>query len=290
VTFSTLAGFSELTVLAGIGPSGVGKSLLARKLTKWATIDVDRILWSTVLAGPLRQSLEALALDHPNGPLAKLLKTGSIRIDADLAANLGATAQYMGMLGEPLSGGTDLEPFIARMSEYRVAERIIMSTLERELAQLYFSGVRNVYLDTSGSLCQIIDWENFINDPVLNFLSDCYVVYLRPTEDHIEELVQRNRAKPKPIFYPPEFLEAELPEVLSELRIDSVTQAHPDTLAQRLFPRLIRARLPLYERIVNSTDGVTIPMDDFNGLDEDEVMELIAEKLAPTGVLLVRAD
>ena len=71
-------------------------------------------------------------------------------------------------------------------------------------AEIY--GYEHFVCDTSGSLCEVVDPDDPA-DPVMTDLAGATLpVWIRGTEEHLDELVRRFERAPKPMYYPEGFL------------------------------------------------------------------------------------
>ena len=254
-------------VVVFIGPSGAGKTHGAIQLASgggWFHDSVDFRIWSQYLADELTAHHQSVTGDYDSAPF--------ISVD-----DLSATAQYMGMLGNPELGGTSLGEFIQRMNNYAEAERSAMLDLPAIITQAEND---HVVVDTSGSVCHMPNLCD-PDDPVLAVMEQAgLVVYLKPTYMHMAELIRRATADPKPIYYPEGFLQRELPRLLSAHSATSVEELSPADVGRWLYPTLIHSRLPDYRAIANRTGGITIPMSEFNQANSaPEVLACIARAI-----------
>lgn len=269
----------NLGVLVFMGLSGVGKTTLSRLLSqdRWFHYSVDYRIWTRYLDDDLNDYLKSLAMQNP--VLKSLLSRDAITVEHRVHFNnLLATSAYMGMLGAPAKGGSDLDTFNDRMAKHAKAEINAMLDIpkfQKRAIDLY--SYPNLLVDCSGSLCEVV--EPILSDPVLNLIDKIgTVVYIRASEEHRDELIRRAAIDPKPIYYRPDFLAEEVPDVLTKLKIKEITDADPAEIGQLLYPKLLKHRTARYESISKLT-GVTLEMDEvFDIKNEEELRAAIRSK------------
>jgi hypothetical protein len=109
------------------------------------------------------------------------------------------------------------------------------------------------------------------------------VLYLRAGEDMEGELISRARAKPKPLYYRPDFLEPQLAVYLRERGFASELAVDPDDFVRWIFPRLVQHRRPRYERIAREY-GYTIEAADVGQVrDEQDFLTLVTDAIGRRG-------
>jgi hypothetical protein len=98
-----------------------------------------------------------------------------------------------------------------------------------------------------------------------------------------EELIRRSRAKPKPLYYRPDFLEPQLAEYLRERGLASELAADPDDFVRWIFPRLVQHRRPRYARIAREY-GYTIEAGEVGQVrDEQDFVTLVTDAIRRRG-------
>lgn len=264
-----------------MGLSGVGKTTVCRMLpqAEWFHFSVDYRIWTHQLRDQLNDYLKSLALTNPI--LKDLLVHDAIKIKHKVHFdNLYATSMYMGMLGNPKEHGSTEKQFRDRMREYASAERWAMLDIPHFIERsrrLY--GYPHFLIDASGSLCEIIDLED-PNDSVTKLLEkEAVVVYIEATEEHKQELLRRQAADPKPIYYRPDFLDEHIPGLLSHYGVKTVTKLKPADIGRYLYPKLLDHRIARYKQLANKL-GYTISMTDILRVKcGDELLDTIAESM-----------
>lgn len=246
-----------------MGLSGVGKTTVCRLLprTEWFHYSVDYRIWTHQLRDELNDYLKTLALSNPL--LKDLLLHDAITVEHRIEFdNLYASSLYMGMLGDSKHHGSNEKEFRDRMQRYAVAERSAMLDIPhfvQRSQRLY--GYPHFLIDASGSLCEIVDPDD-PDDEVLKVIDrDSLVIYIEATEEHTKELLRRQEAAPKPIYYRPDFLDAHMPGLLRHYGAKSVADILPADVGRYLYPRLLDHRIARYQRLANRY-GYTISMTD----------------------------
>ena len=264
--------------VALMGLSGVGKTTASRLLSPdaWFTYSVDYRIWTHYLGDQLNDYLKSLAMTHP--VLGDLLRRDAITIEHRVGFdNLLATSAFMGMLGNPDQGGSTTADFGLRMADHARAEVQAMLDIPnfiRRAERLY--GYSNFLVDATGSACEVIEPENH-DDPALKVLEDtCVVIYIEATAEHQQELIRRAASYPKPIYYRPDFIDANLPGLLADENTERVENLDPKVVGRYLYPRLLEHRAQRYGAIAERI-GYTVSMADVIGVKTGQsVLELVA--------------
>lgn len=262
-----------------IGMSGVGKTFTANLLPKdqWSRYSVDYHIGANYLYQDIAENFTDKAGDKAY--IDDLVSHGSIDSEGKpLIAidNIYAVSAYLGMLGDPQQGGLSEHEFRLRLAKHSDAEvSAMMGLVETKNA----NPEMNLVIDSSGSLCEIINIDNS-DDPITRMLEDnCTVIYIHSDESHLDDLAERQKRDPKPLFYRSDFLDKHLPELPKELMVDSLSSARPSDVASSLFPRLLKERKKRYEKLAGSI-GYTITMDESLQLkSEDDLMFAIAKAI-----------
>lgn len=242
-----------------LGMSGVGKTMLStalRRDTNWFHFSADYRIGTAYLAEHILDNIK-FRIMRTDPFVADLLRSDSIYINHNISVdNLDPVSTYLGMFGDPKSGGLDKKTFLERQRQYRDAEISSMCDVRRFLdkAWLLYS-CKDFINDASGSLCEIADIEN-PQDPVVASLRDTtMVLYIRANAAGEKALKRRAETNPKPLFYHPAFIEKHLADTPD----DGVGVDRKD-FARRLFPLLLEDRKPRYERFAQLY-GFTVDVD-----------------------------
>ncbi len=228
-----------------IGMSGAGKSYISSQLEGWG--------WSNY------------SCDYEIG--ARFLRDDLV-IGANFTMDdIGALSDYLGKLGNSDKGGFPLDKFKARQKAYYDAE-------VKALQVMVVPEDRDFIHDSTGSLCEVED------DALMQKLGEkTLFVYLKTDAQEDKKVLQRARDYPKPLFFPPPFLEEKLSTFLSEFNLASVNEIEPDDFSRWVFPKLFEARKPKYQSLADKY-GVAISSSKFKDLQSaDEFIEIIADHL-----------
>ena len=109
---------------------------------------------------------------------------------------------------------------------------------------------------------------------------DTLIVYLKPSNSMLEQIIERSLREPKPMYYQDSFLDEVLPDYLRENNSSSPDLIVPAEFFRWMFPRLVQHRLPLYQAISNEF-GVEIQADHVDDIQsEEDFIDLVCEALA----------
>ena len=263
------------------GMSGVGKTTLAGRLQRhdWFQYSVDYRIGTRYMDEHIVDNFKREAMKVPF--LRQLLRSDSIYIRSNISfENLSPLSTYLGQPGDPSKGGLPFAEYCRRQEEHRLAEtRALLDVPEFIQRANATYGYHHFVCDAGGSLCEVVDPSDDA-DPVLASLAQhTMLVYIKGSEAHTQQLVERFTRHPKPMYYRPEFLGAawaaykELTGVVDDDEVD------PQGFAVWGFEQLVRHRIPLYEAIAKK-HGYTIHMDDVPGIQSDtDFVELLARAI-----------
>ena len=237
-----------------LGMSGVGKTTLSNKLPKtdWFHYSGDYRIGTRYLAEPINDNVKRAAMHVPF--LRDLLCSDSIYIRSNITVhNLEPISTFLGKVGNASKGGLSCEEFLVRQRMHREAEIGAM----RDVAA-FVEKSRNIYgydhfvNDAGGSVCEL-------DDPTtIELLAEhTLIVYIRADEGMEQELIRRQQAHPKPLYYGESFFLRALKRYLDTEGIPSTEDIVPDQFVRWIFPHLVEHRRPRYERIA-SDHGYTI--------------------------------
>ena len=244
-----------------IGMSGVGKTHLAELLRSNGRSYHYGVAYR-IGSHNSRRELDADLPRERKGlcRFRTLLRADSITVRAKLGLNnLDAMSDYLGKIGSAGQGGLPREEFLRRQKVHMEAERA--ATLDYQVFLGHAQRVldySDFVCDCSGSLCSVVDpWD--AQDPIMSSLArDMLVVYIEGDTTSRQVLVDRFRARPKPIYYSePFFLDAEK-DYLAGRSWDDVD---PNDFATWAFARIVDYRLPRYREIARRW-GITISSSD----------------------------
>ncbi|PCK00369.1 MAG: hypothetical protein COA45_00885 [Zetaproteobacteria bacterium] len=231
-----------------IGMSGAGKTHISCQLEAqgWVNYSCDFVIGDKYL----KEELSGV------GPVT--------------ADDIGALSEYLGKLGNPEKCGFLLDLFKQRQKAYYDAEVSALHAMGDAL-----SDAQGDFLhDSTGSLCELED------DSLMEKIGmQTLFVYLKTDEKTEQTLLQRAREYPKPLFFPPVFLEQKLADFLNEFGLGGVSEIDPDDFSRWVFPILFEARKPKYQKLADLY-GVTIDASVLTNLKSSEAFtEIIAKAL-----------
>ena len=259
-----------------MGMSGVGKTVLANRLpaTRWFIYSGDYRIGTQYLREPILDNIKLRAMEVPF--LRDLLRSDSIYIESNISVhNLQPVSTFLGQLGDPGQGGLPYDEFLRRQELHRGAEINAMRDVAPfiEKAERIY-GYRHFVNDAGGSICELGD-----EDATRTLVEHTVILYLEASPEDEEELLERARANPKPMYYSPEFLRRCLPEFLNEQGLSDIAQAQPEAFTRWAFPRLIAHRRPLYGKLA-AEHGYTVPARIAQQVrSETEFVDLVADAL-----------
>ena len=259
-----------------LGMSGSGKTTLASKLPRdtWFHYSGDYRIGTRYLDEPILDNIKREAMKVPF--LADLLRSDSMYICHNITINnLTPIASFLGMIGDPELGGLSVAEFKRRQALHRSAEIVAMYDVRdfiQKSCQTY--GYPNFINDAGGSLCELDE-----PDVIRQLAEDTLILYLKPSETLLNQIIERSLMAPKPMYYQESFLDQVLPLYLAENSLDGPEQIDPGEYFRWMFPLLVEHRLPLYEAIAQEY-GVVVEadrVDDIKG--EEDFLELVATGL-----------
>jgi hypothetical protein len=230
-----------------IGMSGVGKSYISCALEEWG--------WTNY------------SCDYLIGTkyLGELIKS-----EGEMSAgNIANLSDFVGQLGDEAQGGTDLDEFRRRQRLYYGAERDVL----RDMGAALDRAEGHFVCDSSGSLCEVED-EAVLEDVGRKSL----MVYLKVRQEGQAEILKRALDYPKPLYFPPAFLDERLARYMAEFDLENVQDIHPVEFLRWIFPHLFESRLPKYERLAKKY-GVVLPSHKVDLDSETAFFECIAGAL-----------
>lgn len=264
-----------------LGMSGVGKTTLANKLPRerWFHYSGDYRIGTRYLGEAIHDDLYLAAMQLPK--LATLLKSDSIYIRSNISMNnLAPLSAWIGTLGDPAQGGHGYAEFARRQALHEQAEAAALLDvgyfMDRATA-VY--GYDHFLVDAGGSLIEIVDLDDPANDPVLRHLTErTTLIYIEATEDHVDSLIERTIAYPKPMFYRADFLEKSIEDYKAETGAVSADTFAPLEFVKWVFPRLIEARRERYERLVAAGLALRVSADEIARVEnESDFFDLIGK-------------
>ena len=259
-----------------LGMSGVGKTTLANKLPKtdWFHYSGDYRIGTKYLAEPIVDNVKRAAMQVPF--LRGLLCSDSIYIRSNITVhNLEPLSTFLGKVGDPSKDGLGCEEFLARQRLHHDAEVAAMRDVVDFVEKAHdIYGYDHFVNDAGGSVCDLDDPET-----VELLAAHTMVVYIRADEGMEQELIRRQKAHPKPLYYEETFFRRSLALYLETEGLDSPGDIDPDRFVRWIFPRLVERRRPLYEGIA-SAYGYTVTAADAETVrDERDFIDLVARAI-----------
>ncbi len=261
---SPLPSFEEFRALPHavtlLGMSGVGKTMLStalRRSDNWFHYSADYRIGTAHLAESILDNIK-FRIMRTDPFVAGLLSSDSIYINHNISVdNLEPVSTYLGMFGDPDTGGLDKATFLERQQEYRDAEIKSMRDVGRFLVKSWrIYSCKDFINDASGSLCEIADIDD-PGDPVISALREnTLILYIRANAEGEETLKRRAESDPKPLFYHPEFIQKHL-----KGQPDDGKGVDRHDFARKLFPLLLEDRKPRYEAFAEKY-GFSVDVDD----------------------------
>jgi hypothetical protein len=263
------------------GMSGVGKTTLADLLQDraWFHYSVDYRIGTRYMGEHIVDNFKREAMRVPF--LRDLLRSDSIYISSNITfQNLEPLSTYLGKPGDPDKGGIAFAEYKRRQAQHREGEinalRDVPAFIERS-REIY--GYGHFICDSGGSLCEVVDPEDF-SDPVLKCLADnTLLLYIEGTPAHARMLVERFRKQPKPMYYQPRFLDEKWAEYKKTHAIGEDCEVDPNGFATWGFEQLVHHRIPLYQAIARNF-GYSVKMEDVPKVKtEKDFLDLVSRAI-----------
>ncbi|MEM6406731.1 MAG: ATPase [Pseudomonadota bacterium] len=260
-----------------IGMSGVGKTYLSHQLRQagWFHYSGDYRIGTRYLDEDILDLIKAQAMQVPF--LCDLLRKDWISIRNNIKiTDLGPVLTYIGKIGNPEQGGTELAEFKRRQANYRAAEIAAMRDVPdfiQKARNIY--GYPNFINDAGGSLCELDD-----SEMLQQLTQHTLLLYIRVTDQAEQDmLIWRAQQAPKPLYYHPDFLNDYLHRYLQQNQLAYAAEIAPDDFARWVFPHLFRARVPRYNAIAQQ--GYTVTAAEVAAVrDETDFLQLIETAIA----------
>jgi hypothetical protein len=256
-----------------LGMSGVGKTYLSTLLRRhnWFHYSGDYRIGTRYLGEPILDLIKQQAMQVPF--LRDLLRRDWIRIRNNIKVDdLGPVLSFVGKVGNPELGGVPLGEFKRRQSMYRDGEIAAMFDVPefiQKAEDIY--GYQHFINDVGGSLCELE--EPAVMDLLVRHTLILYIQVT--TEEEEQELIRRAQNDPKPLYYRPVFLEAQLEGYLEEQGLSYAAEMDPDDFTRWVFPRLFHSRVPRYEAIAGP-HGYTMTSREISEVrDEADFLDLM---------------
>lgn len=259
--------------------SGVGKTWLSHILMQqnWFHYSGDYRIGTRYLDEPILDNIKQKAMQVPF--LRDLLRTDSIYICNNITVNnLTPVSSFLGKLGNPELDGLPLDEFSRRQHLHHEAETHAMLDVPMfiEKARTIY-GYNHFINDAGGSVCDLQ------NPVVMDCLAEnSLILYIKATKEDEQALIQRAKTDPKPLYYREDFLSEALSDYLQETNIPYIALIDPDEFVRWIFPRLLEARKPRYEKIAKEY-GYTVSSTDINKVTDEQSFLNVVEKAIASG-------
>ena len=258
-----------------LGMSGIGKTTLANKLPKsqWFHYSGDYRIGTKYLEEPILDNIKEGAMEIEF--LADLLKTDSIYISSNITVdNLLPISMFLGKIGDPKKGGLSLDEFLKRQKMHKDAEIKAMMDVPE-----FIEKSRRIYEydhfinDAGGSICELNDTE-----AMSTLIKNTLILYIEDDDNIRDDLIQRARENPKPMYYTEEFLLEHLEYYAKETgEIDQ--NINPNNFVRWVFPRLLDYRKDKYE-IIAKNYGYRVKASEIALVEkETDFIELVAQAI-----------
>ena len=264
------------------GMSGLGKTYLSNLLRKegdWFHYSVDYRIGTRYMGDHIVDNVKSEAMRTPF--LANLLKTDSIYIRSNITFdNLTPLSTYLGQPGEQKKGGLTFNEYLKRQNQHLAAEKAALSdTTEFITKSQSLYGYSNFVCDSSGSICEVVNGEN-PDDSILARLSkNLLMVWIQGDENHNENLINRFKKDPKPMYYNFSLLKDSW-KAFKDLYSIIDEKVDPREFAIYAYERAIKARQPKYEAICQNW-GISVAASEVNNIKScSDFNSIIARALA----------
>ena len=258
-----------------LGMSGIGKTTLANKLPKsqWFHYSGDYRIGTKYLEEPILDNIKEGAMEIEF--LADLLKTDSIFISSNITVdNLLPISMFLGKIGDPKKVGVSLDEFLKRQKMHKDAEIKAMMDVPE-----FIEKSRRIYEydhfinDAGGSICELNDTE-----AMSTLIENTLILYIEDDDNIRDDLIQRARENPKPMYYTEEFLLEHLEYYAKETgEIDQ--NINPNNFVRWVFPRLLDYRKDKYE-IIAKNYGYRVKASEIALVEKEiDFIELVAKAI-----------
>ena len=264
-----------LFAMSGLGKTHVSSML--RTKGDWFHYSVDYRIGTHYMGDYIVDNFKKAAMDIPL--LANLLLSNSIYIASNITfENLAPLSTYLGKPGDISEGGIPFAEYCRRQGQHEAAEKSALLDTQHFINRaLELYNYKNFICDSGGSICEVVDpWNQ--NDPILNALSEnLLMIWIKGSESHTAELVNRFDQSPKPMAYQPEFLLSSWHEYQRETGL-SPDKVKPNDFIRWTYARALAHRQPRYEKM--AAWGITLHVEDLKTISKPEEFEnLVASAL-----------
>ena len=263
------------------GMSGVGKTTVAGLLQQhdWFQYSVDYRIGTRYMGEHIVDNFKREAMKVPF--LRQLLRSDSIYIRSNMSfENLSPLSTYLGTPGNPELGGIPFAEYCARQLQHRDAEMRALLDIPEFIERAHtIYDYPHFVCDSGGSLCEVVDVHDQADRVLATLAKHTVMIYIAGNEAHTKTLVERFQQNPKPMYYPPAFLQEKWAEYKALNRVSDDNAVDPNGFAVWGFEELLRHRIPLYESIARNY-GYTIRMQDIPSIaNANDFIDLVARTI-----------
>lgn len=248
------------------GMSGVGKSHVSRMLCKdkrWKSHSIDQRICEILD----RHLLYNKDLIEQREVLAAI-KTGDLKF----------LTRFLGKPGSLQLGGLNFNDYVARQNIHAAAEKLALVEAPHiyDKARKGSEGGINFICDTGGSICEVLD--PVADHRLLTAISRRMLfVYIRAEKDYDEQLMQRFKDDPKPMYYGESFLNELWSTYKKQQRISDDNEVDPNQFSVWGFRQLLDHRRPLYEAIAERYGIEVIASDISSVRDQQDFIGIVGK-------------
>lgn len=264
------------------GMSGVGKTRLAALLrdNDWFHYSVDYRIGTRYMDEFIVDNFKREAMKNPF--LKDLLISDSIYISSNITFhNLSPLSSYLGAPGNPEQGALHFAEYQKRQDQHRTAEINALNDIPLfiERAEGIY-GYKDFIADTGGSLIEVVDPSDPADPVITQIAEKSLMLYIRGTQEDAEELVRRFKKSPKPMYYPPAFLQQKWDEYKKLNDYGSDDEVDPKGFAIWGFAALVENRLPRYQLLADNFGYVVEARDVSTVRDSTDFLALMRKAIA----------
>lgn len=245
-----------LPPLALIGMSGAGKTKAGAGLAKdcgFTLYAIDDAIAHKYLAPHLRGA-------------RKSKKKSSHATERKMNDNISATISLSDFIGKLGINGQSLTIYRRRQKLYGRSEVAAMREAPLIIKKMRKSSAGFV-MDCTGSIVEVM------NRGLLNLLKKKFlVVYLHFDQKQQSILLKRQMQHPKPMYYQPKFLTAQIANYCQQHKLKNIAQADQLDFSRFIFKAAMARRLSLYQELAKN--GVVLDAEKFGKLRSGRTMLL----------------
>lgn len=263
------------------GMSGLGKTYISnilRETGNWFHYSVDYRIGTHYMGEHIVDNFKSCAMKDPF--LADLLRSDSIYIASNITFdNLSPLSTYLGKPGSIEHGGLPFDEYQKRQNQHIMAEKsALIDTLSFIEKGTHIYGYDNFICDSGGSICEVVEPSNN-NDEILKKLSKKLLfIWIKGSNQHRKNLIDRFDKNPKPMCYQPEFLIKSWSQYKQE-KLLTDDKINPDSFIRWIYSKALDYRQPRYQEIAQKW-GLTIQATELEKTrTEKQLITLIAKKL-----------